>query len=168
MKFLGALLIVAAGAALGISKYLALKKRADTLSSLLSALEQMRGEITLRLTPLPELTRLLSERGNATVRVFFARLSDALEHLDEAGFSEHWEAALPILVPLSEEDLNVLRPLGAILGRFDAKEQEAALSRAISELGARASQARAALPASAKLYIGLGLGFAAMLAVALV
>ncbi|MCL2343106.1 MAG: stage III sporulation protein AB [Firmicutes bacterium] len=168
MKLLGALLIIAAGAALGISKYLVLKKRADTLSDLLSALEQMRGEISLRLTPLPELTKLLSERGNAAVRGFFARLSDELERLDEAGFSELWEAALPALTPLGGEDFAALRPLGAVLGRFDAREQETALSRAIAELGERAAQARAALPASAKLYIGLGFGVAAMLAVALV
>ena len=97
MRLLGALLIVAAGAALGISKYRALKKRADTLSALLSALEQMRGEISLRLTPLPELARLLSERGDAAVRAFFTGLSAGLERLDETGFSALWAAALPIL-----------------------------------------------------------------------
>lgn len=167
MKLLGALLIVAAGASFGISKYLALKRRADTLSGLLSALEQMRGEISLRLTPLPELAKLLSERGSAPVRAFFRCLCAGLERLDESSFAALWEGALPALGPLGGEALEALRPLGMTLGRFDAGEQEAALNRALSELSGCAAQARQALPAAGKLYIGLGLGFAAMLAVAL-
>jgi len=167
MKLLGAILIVAAGAAMGLSKYLALKKRADTLDGLLSALGQMRGEISLRLTPLGELMRLLAEQGSGAAHGFFLKLSAGMENLDERGFSAVWDAALPELAVLSSDDLAAMAALGASLGRFDVAEQCAAINAAAARLEISAARAREALPAAGKLYIGLGLGVAAMLAVAL-
>lgn len=167
-KLLGAALLCGGGAAVGVYKYMSLRKRARTLAGLIAALNIMRGEIRVRLTPLPEILKMLSERGDASVRGFFARVSSRMPELAESSLSSIWRGALPELCDLCGDDAAALAELGDVLGRFDAAEQESAINAAAETLGASLSLLRERLRSAPRMYIGLGLCLGAMLAAALV
>ena len=65
MRFVGAALIAAAFAALGVSESLRLRRRARLVSALCSGLELLRGEIVSRLAPMPEAAERLARYGEA-------------------------------------------------------------------------------------------------------
>jgi stage III sporulation protein AB len=167
-KLLGAVLIIVSGTAMGISKYLSLRRGVNTLYDLIAALETMRGEICTRLTPLPELTDILSRRGGDGVRKMFESVRRGLDGLSENSFSVIWDESLKELAGICPDDLYALSSLGAALGRYDAKEQEVIITRVIGQLSASAQRAGEGLRSAGKLYIGLGAGLCAMAAAVLI
>jgi stage III sporulation protein AB len=128
----------------------------------------MRGEISLRLTPLPELMKTLADHGGSDVRRFFGEVSGRMDQLSELSFSQIWDEALARLPSLDGGDRLALSSLGAVLGRFDAAEQTADISRAIARLQKSSDRAREALSGAGKLYVGLGAGLCAMVAAMLI
>jgi len=165
LKFFGAALIIVSGFAVGAAKYASLKRGVAVLYELVASLEIMRGEIVSRLTPLPELMSMLEGRG--LCGCFFGEVYRGLSDMSGLTFREIWNAALPCLDALSAEDAAVLSSLGAVLGRYDAREQEAAINRVSARLTLSAKRGSERLPGAGKLYIGLGAGLCAMLAVVL-
>ncbi len=158
----GALLLVIAGAALGLERSARVKRRVRLLSALGAALGVMAEEISMLRTPLPELFAHLSGRAAPELRGFFAALSEP----DERPLSEKWGECADAL-PLAPEERETLRSLSLSLGRYDAGAQCAQLELARAQLARLEQEARCERDGRAKTYLGLGLSLGAMAAVIL-
>ncbi|HHU22981.1 MAG TPA: stage III sporulation protein AB [Clostridiales bacterium] len=168
-KFIGALLLIAAGAGMGVAKTRQLHFRVRSLSSILGSLEIMRGEICTRLTPLPELFLQLAAEAPGPADEFFSALKTGLTGLGERSLGEIWYQALedtPSLV-LKPEEERALYLFGMSLGRFDVAEQKQAIDRCMESMGRFLETARGEAQARGRLYTGLGLALGMMLAVVL-
>ena len=141
MRFVGAALIAAAFAALGVSESLRLRRRARLVSALCSGLELLRGEIVSRLAPMPEAAERLARYGPEPARGFYAAVCAGLENLGGAEFSEIWRRALGLL-DLPDPARAAMENLGGSLGRYGAAEQAAAISACEQELRREAERAR--------------------------
>ena len=169
MKYLGALLVIVAGAGFGLCKQAQLWLRAQTLSALTAAIELMHSEIMDRLTPIPELAKRMEQTAPQQVRGFFHRLDEQLSFLGENELPALWEqavAASPELC-LNEAERTELCTLGATLGRFGAQEQGGALVRCKRFFEKQAEAARATALETGRMYFGLGTGAGLIVAIML-
>jgi stage III sporulation protein AB len=131
IRFIGAILITAGAGAWGFLSVLRLRRRANILLALSGAIEIMKSEVYDRLTPMPELMRLLMEDTPYPVSALFRRVHEKMETLGRKPFSSLWSAAIaesPELL-LKEEERRAISELGYFLGRYDAGEQKSALVR---------------------------------------
>jgi len=168
-KLIGALLLVAAGAGMGLAKARELRFRVQSLVAILSSLEIMRGEICTRLTPLPEIFALLAAEAPEPASEFFCALKEGMSELGERSLGEIWSRALkdtPSLA-LKPEEERALHLFGMSLGRFDVSEQKQAIDRCMESMGRFLQKAREEVHTQGRLYTGLGLAFGMMLAVVL-
>lgn len=161
-RLCGALLLVTAGAALGLEGSTRVKRRVRVLSALSAALGVMAEEISMLRTPLPELFAQLSGRAGPELRGFFAALSEP----DDGPLSGKWGECVDAL-PLSPEERETLRSLSLSLGRYDAPSQCAQIELVRAQIGRLAQEARTERDGRAKTYLGLGLSLGAMAAVVL-
>lgn len=167
IKVVGAILIIAAFSLLGAARVAELKCRARRLAALVSALELMRGEVVDRLAPMPEIAERLAATGPEESRGFFRRLSSDMECLGEKAFSEIWSSCAADL-GLRHDETETLCDLGRSLGRYGIDEQEAAIARCMSLLGAFTDAARSEAASGGRLYGGLGITAGLLLAVMLI
>ena len=137
MRLVGAALIAAAFAALGVSESLRLRRRARLVSALCSGLELLRGEIVSRLAPMPEAAERLARYGPEPARGFYAAVCAGLENL------------------------------GGSLGRYGAAEQAAAISACEQELRREAERAAQEAQVMGRLRAGLAAGAGLILAIVL-
>lgn len=158
----GALLLVIAGAALGLERSARVKRRVRLLSALGAALGVMAEEISMLRTPLPELFAQLAGRVGPELRGFFAALSEP----DGRPVSEEWGECVDEL-PLLPEERETLRSLALSLGRYDAPSQCAQIELVRTQVGRLAQEARLERDGKGKTYLGLGLSLGAMVAVIL-
>lgn len=156
MRIAGAALILAAFVAAGLGAVGGKKRRIGVLRSLTGALERMEGELDTRVTPLPELCRLLSADGGQA-GAFFAAVAASLDRLDRLTFSQLWrEAGEACLGALEPEEREELDRLGQILGRYALPEQTAAIRACRAALRGRLEAAERAYPEQRRLSLGLG------------
>lgn len=128
---------------LGNRKARQLTARVRALETLKSALELMHRELELRLTPLPQLMRILSMKTPSPAGELFAGCGRALEELDRERFSDAWARLVGQIPELKEEDRQALIPLGQVLGRYDGRGQAAAIEavgQELEDLRARAQE----------------------------
>ncbi|MGI6013386.1 MAG: hypothetical protein ACOX7K_03765 [Oscillospiraceae bacterium] len=168
LKWFGMLLLVIGGAMTGTAAAARLKRRVQSLSAMLAALELMRGEISTLLMPLPETIVRLASMEQLAVQPLFRAVEAMLPQLGERTFSALWEQAVAeSSLGFSAEEKQSLRQLGENLGRFDAETQSIAISRCMDELEQSLSIAKRKATGDGKLYKGLGLAGGLMLAVIL-
>lgn len=158
--------LAAAFAALGLALSREVARRLRLLGAMSASLELLRGEITARLTPLPDCAELLAKRGPAEARQFYVNLCAALPALGEREFAELWAAALETQ-PLSAEARGALEDLGRSLGRYDAASQGAAIDRCRAALESEYARLRGSAADEARLRVGLALSAGLALAVIL-
>ena len=136
-KPVGAALLLAGGVLCGCTIRRELRRRAALLADLAEWLGYLEAEISLRLTPLPEL--LDPDRGAETIRPFLADLRRCFD--ESASFPEAWRAALAGLT-LAADARDALDELGNTLGRYDAVCQADALRLTRGRLLTAAENAR--------------------------
>ena len=168
LKWFGMLLLVVSGMMTGTAAAARLKRRVESLSSMLAALELMRGEIGTLLIPLPETIARLANMEKLTVQPLFQAMEELLPQLGECTFSALWEQAIAeSSLGFSAEEKQSLLQLGESLGRFDGETQSIAISRCMDELEHSLSNAKMKATGDGRLYKGLGLAGGLMLAVIL-
>ena len=121
-KWIGAMLVITGCGAVGFTMAWAHKKEERLLSSLKSALDFMACELQYRLTPLPELCRLVGKNQKNLVGEMFLKLGWELEQqiLPDVEYCINQalkDASLPKRV------LEGFHLLGKNLGRFDLQGQ---------------------------------------------
>lgn len=147
----------------GRAKTAALKGRERFLGEMDAALGALQNGIEGLLAPLPDLFAELAERGGESVRGFFACL--ALSQ-GETPLGEAWVRALAA-AGLTEEERQVLLPLGHVLGRYDAGRQAGEIGLARSGLRRLAGKVRGEIDTRGRTYVGLGASAGAILALLL-
>lgn len=143
IHILGAVMVAAGCGWLGVKQAQKLTARAAALEAMSRALEQMERELTLRLTPLPQLMQELAQRTEPPARTLFAGCRAALEELDHQRFHEAWVQMVHDLPDFKDEDRRALDTLGQVLGRYDGRGQACAIAsvrRELEQLGRSARQ----------------------------
>lgn len=132
------------------------KAEINCLDELCRGMELIRAELGTRLTPMPELLRILSDRCRGEAGAFFSALCKAMPLLEENEFSKLWNiAADTYLKPLHPEELNTVKKVGAVLGKYELSEQLAVTDACRRELAFAAEKLRASYPESRRLFFGI-------------
>ena len=169
LKVLGAMLLICGAAAMGFSAAGVLRRRVEGLRGLLAALERMEREISFRLTPVPDLIRLLARDAPPPVNGFFRACLARLPRLGERRFSELWREALAECpMDLAPEDRTLWGEVGDVLGRYDAGGQLASLEEIAARLRRQLERAEADHARLGRVYGALGLTAGSMLAILLI
>ncbi len=158
IKIIGAILLIGGAAIIGIYASNELSVRARVLQSFLSALDIMRSEIGGRLTPISEILEKLSRESAEPLDVFFRECLEEKNKRRDVPFFLIWSKVLAQAdyLKLKSNEKDVIKELGAVLGRYGAEEQINAIShtgRRISSLSESAENDRKRL---GKLYTRLG------------
>ncbi len=130
VKALGALLVVCCCTLLGLVTAGRSSQRLRSLGSLLAALDQMKAELEALLPPLPDLLGSLRLRSEQPAAEFFSQVIWLTEK-KRLPFRDAWEQAAQETeaLCLRPEETKALSSLGAVLGRYDAETQCAAVER---------------------------------------
>ncbi|MEA4822527.1 MAG: stage III sporulation protein AB [Clostridiaceae bacterium] len=136
-KFFGAVFLVTGGYLGGRACRAEYRTRLKTIRTLITSLARIRAEITLRLTPLPELITSECAFTDGRVQAFYREVSRLYD--EDGSFQASWDDAIDRL-RTSAEERGILSSLGTVLGRYDAHAQEEALRYAEDSL-ARCAEA---------------------------
>ncbi|MBR3752516.1 MAG: stage III sporulation protein AB [Ruminiclostridium sp.] len=152
MVWLGRLLFLSGCTALGLARGMTLRDRVVCLDQFRRCLARLNREMTFALRPLPDLLADLRAVGPAGD--FFAACRERLEE----SWAEAWQTALEEShLPLKEEDRQILRETGEILGRYDGESQRQALEGLTARLEENLAQARADENRLFRVYLALGI-----------
>lgn len=144
------------------------RQRLEVLRDLAAALTRLHAELSLRATGLPELAAALARESRGATARFFSALCEEMEDLGERPFSELWEEAARFSLPeLGREDLESIYRLGETLGRYELREQLAAIELCRASLERSAALLADRLPERRRLAYGLLCAAGALLCIIL-
>ncbi len=158
IRLIGAVLITAGAAAWGFIGVFRLRARVRSLNALTSALGVMKSEICDRLTPMPQLLKLLGNEATYPVSLLFKNAAEKITSLGSKPFSSIWNQTVletPELLLTPQEEL-VLKELGMSLGRYDTGEQKSALQYAERRMAEYARKAETEREKNSKVHAFLG------------
>ena len=156
MKVLGIGAIISAIFLLALNLTGRRKAEIDCLAELCRGLELVRAELGTRLTPMPELMRLLEGQCAGEAGNFFRTVGCALPLLEEKDFSTLWSLATDeVLRCLGQKELDTIKKVGAVLGKYELSEQLNVLGSCLTELKAMEEKLREAYPQNRRLFFGL-------------
>lgn len=146
LKAVGAALLLAGSAGLGLTAIRRLERRVTALRSLTEALELMERELDFRLPPMKELILAVAARAAEPAAGFLRACGEEVEKLEGKPLARLWrQAALEKLPALKKQDLETLFSVGAVLGRYDGEGQRRTIAAArerLSDFLAEASEER--------------------------
>lgn len=169
IRLTGAVMLAAGAAALGLAAVARLEGRVRDLRGAIAGLEGMRLALTSCLAPLDEMLSAAAEAAEGRARAVFSYCGEGLKKSGRQRFGALWYAALEELpLCLEEQDLEALRPLGGVLGRYDGDSQAQALSRSISLLKGQLDSAVEQRRSQGKVYGTVGISVGLFLAILLI
>ncbi|AGT32745.1 stage III sporulation protein AB [Geobacillus genomosp. 3] len=136
MKWLGALLILAASTWMGFTAARTLYERPRQLRQLKAALRALEAEVMYGHTPLAEASAYIARQTAAPVCELFFRFASALR-TEETSVAEAWEKSLQALwgkTALKQGELEVMKQFGATLGQYDRLTQQKQIALALAHL----------------------------------
>ena len=142
MRLLGGGLIVCAGIWGGLLAAAELSGAAERCGSWCVMLELISFELSRFRTPLPELFGSLGGRLAGAPGSLCRGVSEGLNR-GEDEFRVIWSDAMP--TGLTDREREILLPLGDVLGRFGAEEQDAMLSASLECMNALRAERRMTL-----------------------
>lgn len=164
---MGAVLLIAGFALLGLLGALRLRRRAGDLRGVLWGLEAMERSLSDRMEPLEGMLACAEECTAGRVRDFFARCRRGLLSRDER-FVALWRGNLEKAgLFLDGEDRELLQQLGEVLGRYDAGSQSASLRQTARRLELRLRAAEEESRRLGKVYGTSGIAVGLMMTVLL-
>lgn len=135
LKAVGAALLLAGSAGLGLAAIRRLERRVTALRSLTEALELMERELDFRLPPMKELILETAGRAAEPAAGFFRACGEGMDELEGNPLSGLWrQTALEKLPALKKQDLETLFSVGAVLGRYDGEGQRRTIAAARERL----------------------------------
>ena len=158
IRIIGAVLITAGAAVWGLLGVFRLRSRVKNLNALVGALGVMKSEICDRLTPMPELLKLLGNEATYPASLLFKNAAEKIPFLGSKPFSSIWGQTVmetPELLLTTQEEL-VLKELGLSLGRYDIGEQKNALQYAERRMSDYARKAETEREKNSKVHAFLG------------
>lgn len=141
-RLLGAALVVAGCAALGLAGVARLEGRVRDLAELTAGLDALRRELGWRLAPLPDALDTAARAARGPAAQFFTRCAQGAGTPDGQVFQAVWRDSLSAVpLRLGPEDRDLLERLGPVLGRYDGDSQRLALEEAVAGLRALGGEA---------------------------
>lgn len=167
-RLIGAFLLSVGGAGLGWTAGERLRARANLLTELHAGIEALRREIGFYQRSVPEALECAAASVHGTVSWLFLSCAEQLYRGDGTPFASAWDREIKSkLTALSREEKAILLQLGNTLGRFDAEIQCHALDQCAARLEETRRSAREAWQRQKRLYLALGGGMGAALALLL-
>ena len=164
MRVIGGLLLTAAGLLAGLLQAAHLRETARRREELCRMLDMMEFELERFRTPLPALFGKLREQMAGDAGDFCRTVSAGFEAGEGYDLAGIWERALKVLPP---PERGILRPLGAVLGRYGTEEQLRALAVCARDMERARDEARDEAREKGRLCVGLSAAGAAAMAVLL-
>ena len=156
MKYIGALLCVAAFILSGFNYLENEKKKTRAFSGLSEALAIMKNEICAKLPPLSELIRRSAGDSEGCVQHFFRKVLSGFSEIGEKEFSAIWNEAAGESFPFfTAEVRGKLCRLGTVLGQSACETQEEALENTAAFFRREAEKMKEKMPGTGKLVLGL-------------
>lgn len=165
IEMLGALLLLIGGSVVGMTMAGGSRRQIKLLSAMMRGLEQIERELTLHLTPLPELLLSVSKGLDPPIALLFHRCGSSAGQ--DTQFSEIWRDTLGDCGYFSEEILDILYPLGTILGRFEGEAQCRSLQESVRALAIIREEMQQESRRLCKVYPTLGFTIGAFLVILL-
>lgn len=168
LRAIGAALLLAGSAVLGLAAVGRLERRAAALRSLIEALELLERELDFRLPPMKELILETAQRSTEPASGFLRACGEGLDGLEGTPLSGLWrQAATEKLTALKNCDLETLFSVGAVLGRYDGEGQRRAIAAARERLTGLLSDAAEERRRQGKVYGALSITAGAFLVILL-
>lgn len=145
LRALGAVLVAAGGAWMGLWAAEELRRRERALEDMASGLALLEQELGLGGLPLGPMFRALSEQVRGPAKALFAACGAELSQTDRPTFPVIWSRLVQELPGLDREARRTLSLLGETLGRCDGMSQQqavAAVRRQLEEQRRRAGEDR--------------------------
>ncbi|MGI6574526.1 MAG: stage III sporulation protein SpoIIIAB [bacterium] len=166
VKIIGAALIIIACGLFGNSVASAYARRPNLLRSFQTALQFLETEIDYGATPLPEALEKVAWSAGPELELFFFKVREHL--LSATGYSiqEAWGIGLDDLSAnsvLRTQELEVLAPLGGILGSSNREDQVKHLQLTLQQLKVAEEKTRDEANRNEKMWRYLGFLLGAML-----
>ena len=157
LRLLGAVLLVAGGALLGLGAIRKLEGRVTALRSLTEALELLERELTFNLPPMKELLEGTARRVREPAAGFLSACAQGLDALGRQPLADLWtQAAEKCLTALNPRELEAVLSVGAVLGRYDAEGQRKAIVSCRAELAGAVAAAVEDRKKQGRVYGALG------------
>lgn len=170
LRWVGALLIIACGTALGALRAEHHRRRPRQLMALRGAIQILLTEIDIGLTPLPEALARAAQAADDPIRRLFADAAARIKHQQGLTGGAAWQQALEATAPdlsLDADDTAILAALSSCLGRTDREDQRRHLELAAARLAAAEARAQDGWQDRYRLSLYLGALTASILAIAL-
>ena len=156
VKIIGVILIIMSCWGAGISSGRDMRARAEALKNHISALQLIKAEILFKSAPMESIIALLEKECSAKTAGFYrdtyrrARVG--------ATFSQAAIEYYPLLKAqmLNKGDIEAIKSVCSVLGRYDASTQSETITAAISCLQGRLEEASAESLSKGRLYKTLG------------
>ena len=170
LDLVGAAAVLAACAWLALSLVSAMNRHLRALEALSSALSMMRGEISCRLTPMPELFERLKNEAPEPAAALFSACAEKLPALGDSSLAKIWAEAArgTFSTALEPDELRAVEDVGLCLGRFEAREQAESIARAVEALIGFKERAEAKKRVESRLYPALSIALGLMLVIILI
>lgn len=169
LRVIGAGLLLTASSTLGFSAASELRAHVRELEQFIASFELMERELNGRLTPLPELLRLVCGSTKDDVKSFYLLCSSSWERKRDRPFSALWRASLAAAqLRLRDEELLIIESLGEVLGRYDGESQCRAVRETVEKLKESLADAKERQARLGRVYGALGMTAGAFLIIILI
>ncbi|MBR2743314.1 MAG: stage III sporulation protein AB [Clostridia bacterium] len=168
MKIAGCVLILFSGLSLGVFLKRQLKARTEIIADLILSLTALQNEITFARAPLEEAFYKLS-RIDGPVGRFYLRCRESMILIPRPPVFTIWESSLQALfspIVFASREYDAMLSLGRDLGAGDAVAQIRSISYAKEELSQIMISAREEEKKRTRMYMGLSVIAAAIIAIA--
>lgn len=158
IKWMGALIIIAATTTGGFVWAKQYSDRPRQLRQLKTALQALEAEIMFGLTPLAEACEHLAGQISEPLATFFRTFSDRLSQ-NHSNVPQAWDDSLNEVWPFTafgSGEREVLRQFGATLGKHDRDHQQKQIRLALTHLEREEAEARDAQQRNEKMIKSLG------------
>lgn len=168
LRLLGAVLIIGAGSALGMSAKQKLSRHIAAIASMIDALDYVTAELSYQQTPLPDIISQLADGQDRIAAKLFGEIRNRMQQKGGLSLSFHWQSSVRDLsseLGLDQQDTEALTQCAVYLGRYQLEQQLVGLKHTRAKLERAQMEACEQFRKQGNLYrtCGLALGIMTVL-----
>lgn len=169
MRYVGAIAVCLAALFVGFSRAKEERIKTSLLRELYSLLEILKSEISGNKTTMIKLFSMQRLNSFKFICPFIELINSEISLIGDRRFCDIWCGCVnEKLSTLPEKSMSALLALGNCLGRYDAEIQKSSIERCMDIVRAEYEAAESSLKNNEKMYIGLGGGAGAIIALMLI
>lgn len=155
LKLIGMILVIGSFSGIGIAQRQQYLGRVRTLQDLLSALDIISGELSYRLSSIPDIVSILAADSRESVSQVFSHMKELISKENGLSLAYKWMKTFQEYGPevsLQEEDIKIFCDLSDFIGKYDVKSQEKCIEFARTRLQDQLTLAQAELKNKGTVY----------------